>query len=141
MYAERILIAGLALLGILFIAGGQQLAYRADIAFGPGFVPINAAAALVVACAIQAIRQRRKNKPVDDAHQPDYRTLAVAVAIMAAGAAAMSLGSVLGPILAITLLLSWLVSGHALWRSAVVAIAVTAMIYLIFVIWLGLPVG
>ncbi|ALM52642.1 tripartite tricarboxylate transporter TctB family protein [Halomonas huangheensis] len=155
MGVERILLALLALLGAAFVLGGQGLAFRADIAFGPGFVPVVTGAALALSCVVQALRQRRRSAAassvhgsnaagVDDQsledHRPNYRGMLLALAILVAGAAAMVLGSVLIPVFIITVLLSWLVLGHGLGRSLVVAVGTNAVIYVIFALWLGLPV-
>lgn len=139
--AEQVLIAGLLLLGVLFLIGGQSLSFRADIGFGPGFVPISAAVALILACAARVFQTYRLGRPekVDQDHNPDWRGLAMTMAILVAGTATMTLGSVLIPLAVMTLLLSWLVSGHSLARASLVAIAVIAVIYVIFRIWLGLP--
>lgn len=151
MHAERILMIGLVLLGVAFVAGGQSLDFRADIAFGPGFVPVVAAIGLTLCCVLQLVRTARSSvgrNAVGDAHGvekappegADYRSLWLAMAILVAGVSAMSLGSVLLPVFIIAALLSWWVSGHGLLRAVMVAVAIITVIYVIFALWLGLPV-
>nr|WP_108258779.1 hypothetical protein [Mangrovicoccus ximenensis] len=59
---------------------------------------------------------------------------------MALGIAAMALGSVMAPVAAIVFLVSWLVTRHSLALSAGVAAATTGIIYVLFAVWLNLPV-
>lgn len=143
MHAERIFPALLALLGIAFIWGGRGLNFRADIAFGPGFVPLLTGGLLAVCCLIQILKLSRsvsEKEPDKEAQAPDYRSLMTALAIMVAGVASMMLGSILIPLFLMTWLLSWLVSGHNLLRAGLVSLITIAVIYTIFAIWLGLPV-
>lgn len=147
MTAERILLILMVITGAAFILGGQDLAFRADIAFGPGFLPILTGAGLAVCALIQLLRTTKHRMKDDEAEAqssgislPDLRGLMIAVAVMIAGVFAMVFGSVLVPVLLITALLSWLVSGHSLLRASIVATATLAVIYLIFAIWLGLPI-
>lgn len=146
MHAERILLVGLILLGVAFVAGGQSLDFRADIAFGPGFVPVVAGIGLTLCCVLQVVRGRRApvaDKATSKDETPvrsDYRALLIAITILVTGVGAMGFGSVLLPVLVIAALLSWLVSGHSLLRAVMVAVAIITVIYVIFALWLGLPV-
>lgn len=146
MRAEQILLIGLTLLGAAFVLGGQSLTFRANIGFGPGFIPVIAGIGLSLSCMLQLARNHRAaatatNKEDVADQPPNYRALLITLAILVAGTVAMELGSVLLPAFLIIALLSWLVAGHNLIRTIIVATTTIAIIYLIFAVWLGLPVN
>lgn len=140
--AEITLMVLLAAFAASLTIGATDLKYSDEYSFGPGFVPLSIGVLLLACCALQGLRVWKRESAGDGAaEKPDLAGLALAVAIIVAGIAAMSFGSVLAPIAAIVLLLSWLVSKHTLAMSAMVSVTTTAAIYVIFSIWLGLPVG
>jgi len=146
MRAEQILLIGLTLLGAAFVLGGQSLTFRANIGFGPGFIPVVAGISLALSCVFKLLGGRRfaasaTNKEDVEDQPPNYRALLITLAILVAGTAAMELGSVLLPTFLIIALLSWLVAGHNLIRTIIVATTTITVIYLIFSVWLGLPVN
>ncbi|WP_157957560.1 tripartite tricarboxylate transporter TctB family protein [Salinicola halophyticus] len=123
--------------------GAIGLKYSDQYSFGPGFVPLNVGLLLLLCCAIQIVRAWKRKSDIkvkDHEEKPDFRGLLVTIAIIAAGISAMAMGSVLIPLLAIVFLISRLVSGHTLAMSTIVSIATTVIIYVVFSIWLGLPV-
>lgn len=146
MRAEQILLIGLTLLGTAFVLGGQSLTFRANIGFGPGFIPVIAGVGLILSCVLQLVRRRQvattaANTEETTDQPPNYRALLITLVILVAGTAAMEFGSVLLPVFLIIALLSWLVAGHNLIRTIIVASITIAVIYLIFAVWLGLPVN
>ncbi|MGP9566594.1 tripartite tricarboxylate transporter TctB family protein [Halomonas sp. AOP5-B2-8] len=146
MRAEQLLLIGLTLLGAAFVLGGQSLTFRANIGFGPGFIPVLAGVSLALSCVLQLMRRPQgaasalnKEKVADQ--PPNYRALLITLAILVLGTTAMELGSVLLPVFLIIALLSRLVAGHNLIRTIIVATTTITAIYLIFSVWLGLPVN
>ncbi|OCW59610.1 tripartite tricarboxylate transporter TctB family protein [Hoeflea olei] len=129
---------------VSILAGSQDLKFADEYSFGPGFVPVVIATLMLVCCVIQAIRLVRAT-PAEAAEDrsklpPNLAGLALAIAIIGFGVASMSLGSVFGPVAAILLLISWGVTRHPLPISLFVSASTTALLYLIFSVWLGLPI-
>ena len=71
---------------------------------------------------------------------PNIAGLIITIAIIVLGVAAMAFGSVLAAIFAIIVLLSWRVASHPIPLSLFVGATTTAVIYVIFAVWLNLPV-
>lgn len=148
--AEITLLIVLAAFAASLSLGATGLNYSDRYSFGPGFVPLNIGLLLLACCALQGLRMVRRARAegtpagsdpgADPQAGPDIAGLLSAAAIIGLGIAAMSLGSVLAPIAAIVLLLSWRVARHSLAISAFVSLATTATIFVIFSVWLGLPV-
>jgi 4-amino-4-deoxy-L-arabinose transferase-like glycosyltransferase len=139
--SEYIFVGILAAFAASISIGSSALKYSDQYSFGPGFIPLNVGILLVACCAIQALRSYRKAEGKDEDSDPNYKGLALGVLIIGGGIAAMSFGSILIPIFFVLLLLSWRVASHPLPISLLVSATTTAIIYLIFSIWLGLPVS
>ncbi|MBR9841482.1 MAG: tripartite tricarboxylate transporter TctB family protein [Rhodobacteraceae bacterium] len=138
---ELILVLLLAAFAASLVAGATGMNYSDQYSFGPGFVPLNAGVLLLLCCGLQAVRvTKRQSEPREEGDAPDVKGLLLAGVIVAGGILAMSLGSVMLPIAGIVFLISWLVTRHSLAMSLLVSAATTGVIYLIFSIWLNLPI-
>lgn len=141
--AEIILLLALTALAVSLGIGATGLKYSDQYSFGPGFVPFNVALLLGFCCALRALRLWRRPQAATEGvvkTDHDMRGLWLAGLIIGGGIAAMSLGSVLGPLAAIIFLLSWQVTRHSPLLSALVSAATTLSIFIIFSVWLNLPV-
>ena len=137
---ELILLLLLAAFAASLVTGATEMKYSDQYSFGPAFVPINTGVLLLLCCGLQAVRViKRQSEPPEEGEVPDVKGLLLAGAIIAGGILAMSLGSVMLPIAGIVFLISWLVTRHSLAMSLLVSAATTGIIYLIFSIWLNLP--
>ncbi len=147
--AEITFLAILAAFAASLAFGSLDLKYADEFSFGPGFVPLNVGILIFVCCAIQALRsfaKSRQEKAETDGRQeqeassPNVSGLLITAAIIVLAVAAMALGSVLAPIFAMIVLMSWRVARHPITSSLFVGATTTATIYVIFAIWLNLPV-
>nr|WP_319472701.1 tripartite tricarboxylate transporter TctB family protein [uncultured Cohaesibacter sp.] len=85
-------------------------------------------------------RQAKAEVQDHEGEAPNIAGLLITMGIIVVGIAAMALGSVLAPIFAMIVLLSWRVANHPIANSLFVGAATTAVIYVIFAVWLNLPV-
>ncbi|SFN47895.1 Tripartite tricarboxylate transporter TctB family protein [Cohaesibacter marisflavi] len=147
--AEITFLAILAAFAASLAIGSLDLKYADEFSFGPGFVPLNVGVLIVICCALQALRSLAKSRKeaaeAGDRQEhadtsPNIAGLLITTAIIVLGVAAMALGSVLAPIFAMIFLLSWRVAHHPITSSLFVGATTTAAIYVIFAIWLNLPV-
>tara|TARA_B100000378_G_scaffold258555_1_gene237908 strand:- start:217 stop:669 length:453 start_codon:yes stop_codon:yes gene_type:complete len=126
------------------LGGSAHLKFADEYSFGPGFVPVVIASLMLFCCAVQALKLLRARPAVltqaTDRQPPNLVGLGLAIAIIGFGVAAMSFGSVFGPVAAIVFLVSWGVIRHPLPISLFVSASTTAVLYLIFAVWLGLPI-
>ena len=160
--AEITFLAILAAFAASLAIGSLDLKYADEFSFGPGFVPLNVGVLIVICCILLAFRSfARSRKEAAEAEtqqqdgdevaevaapqehedtSPNIAGLVTTVAIIVGCVAAMALGSVLAPIFAMIFLLSWRVAHHPIILSFFVGATTTATIYVIFAIWLNLPV-
>jgi hypothetical protein len=146
--SEAILLAILAAFAASLAVGSLDMQYAGEMTFGPGFLPLNTAIAMLVliaGCVVRA-RRRRATQPVGpeagDARwsRDDAVRMAITSLALILGVAAMTVAGVLGPVFLVMVALSWFIAGHSLPRSLAVSAIVLGIIYLIFVVWLGLPI-
>ncbi len=159
--AEITFLAILAAFAASLAIGSLDLKYSDEFSFGPGFVPLNVGILIVICCALLAFRsfansrkeateagtQQDHEEAAEVVMQQDHEDkspnvagLVMTMAIIVGCVAAMALGSVLAPIFAMIFLLSWRVAHHPIALSLFVGVTTTAIIYVIFAIWLNLPV-
>nr|WP_321445645.1 tripartite tricarboxylate transporter TctB family protein [uncultured Cohaesibacter sp.] len=159
--AEITFLAILAAFAASLAIGSLDLKYADEFSFGPGFVPLNVGVLIVICCILLAFRSfaRSRKEAAEAGTQQDVEEVAevaapqehedtspnivglvMTVAIIVGCVAAMALGSVLAPIFAMIFLLSWRVAHHPIMLSFFVGATTTATIYVIFAIWLNLPV-
>ena len=146
---EITFLAILAAFAASLAIGSLDLKYADEFSFGPGFVPMNVGVLIVLCVAVQALRSfaKKRKEAVEfgdtQEHEdvtPNIAGLIITIAIIVLGVAAMAFGSVLAAIFAIIVLLSWRVASHPIPLSLFVGATTTAVIYVIFAVWLNLPV-
>ncbi len=133
---------------------GLDMPYASAQGFGPGFVPVNMAAAILVFCAailIRGLARRRAAKPGHDAG-PDGETggsvlssgvpaVLVAIVAIALATLAASLGSLLIPLGICLFVVTTLLLGRG-WRVGLISTVVTlSTLYGIFSLWLKIPLS
>ncbi|AUG55320.1 tripartite tricarboxylate transporter TctB family protein [Thalassospira marina] len=154
--SEIILLGGLSVFSGSLLWGSLDMPYSTDTTFGPGFIPLNISIALLALVGVVAVRAVLRSKrgfvaPQDTAaHGGDggensgVETLGAfmlggAIVAIAISIYAMSYIGVLIPLGFLLVVLSWQFSGHGLLKSVVISLIVLAAIYLIFSIWLRIP--
>ncbi|GAB4394635.1 MAG: hypothetical protein Tsb0032_21610 [Kiloniellaceae bacterium] len=146
--SEIILLASLAIFAGVLLWFSLDIPYSAGQGFGPGYLPLNLAVAtlaLIAVLAVKALAARRGGAAMPGAQEAPSGTAAAVlpvvatVALLALATLAMALGSVLAPLGIVMVLISWRLSGHGLLRSILVNAAVLGAIYVIFGLWLRIP--
>lgn len=146
--SEIFLLASLAVFSGVLLWFSLDIPYSAGQGFGPGYLPLNlsvATLALIAVLAVKAILARRGTTPTQAVPSaPEGSITAVlpvvaVVVLLTLALLAMSLGSVLAPLGCVMVLISWRLSGHSLLRSILVNAAVLGVIYVIFGLWLRIP--
>ncbi|OKH86477.1 tripartite tricarboxylate transporter TctB family protein [Thalassospira sp. TSL5-1] len=154
--SEIILLGGLSVSSGSLLWGSFDMPYSTGTTFGPGFIPLNISIALLVLIAGLVIRTvvRSKRGFVTSeatgghgAHGEGNGGVETLSAFMLVGAIvaialciyAMSFVGILIPLGVLLVILSWRFSGHGLLKSVAVSLIVLAVIYLIFSIWLRIP--
>lgn len=151
--SEAILLAVLAVFSLVLLISSLDMPYGTEQTFGPGFLPLNLSAALLVAIGILAVkaglaaRKARAASPHPAAGKGEDRTeaaaktgvLVAAVALVAIATLAMKFIGVLPAVVVMMALISWRFSGHSPLKSAAVSVSSVIAIYLIFEVWLHIP--
>ncbi|OSQ35446.1 tripartite tricarboxylate transporter TctB family protein [Thalassospira mesophila] len=154
--SEIILLGGLSVFSGSLLWGSLDMPYSTDTTFGPGFIPLNvsiALLALIAGVAIRAVVRSKRDvavssggtgEPADDAQDVVPQTLGVlmlggAIASIAICIYAMSYIGVMIPLGVLLVILSWRFSGHGFFKSVAISLIVLAVIYLIFSVWLRIP--
>jgi len=144
--SEAILLAVLAVFAATLGLGSLGMEYSGPMTFGPGFLPLNTAVvmlALIAGSFVRAYMARAARPEGGETRywsRDDAVRMAVATLTLVLGVAAMVATGVLLPVFLIMVVLAWFIGGHPPLRSIAVSAVVLAVIYLIFVVWLGLPV-
>lgn len=143
--SEIVLLAGLAVFSGVLLLNSLDMPYDSAQSFGPGYIPVNisiATLALIAVLAVRAVRARRADGVRQAALREELAAVLPVVAVvvlMAVAVYAMRLGSVLAPLGVLTVLLSWRWAGHGLAKSVLVSACILAVIYVIFSLWLKIP--
>lgn len=151
--SEIILLGGLSVFSGSLLWGSLDMPYSTDTTFGPGFIPLNISIALLVliaALVIRTVLRSRRGLATSEAtggHGGENGGVETLSALMLIGAIvaialciyAMSFVGVLIPLGVLLVILSWRFSGHGLLKSVAVSLIVLAVIYLIFSVWLRIP--
>jgi hypothetical protein len=142
--SEIILLAGLTIFSGVLLWFSLDIPYSAGQGFGPGYLPLNLAVATLVLIAVLAVRAfvaRHDGPPAQAATGQAAAVLPVlaVVLLLVLATLAMALGSLLAPLGIVMVLISWRLSGHGLLRSILVNAAVLGAIYVIFGLWLRIP--
>jgi len=143
--SEILLLASLAIFSGVLLWFSLDIPYSSGQSFGPGYVPLNLAVAtlaLIAVLAIKAVLARRGSPSTQTASGEATTAVLPVVAVvvlLTLAIFAMALGSVLAPLGIVMVVLSCRFSGHGLLRSVLVNTAVLAAIYVIFGLWLRIP--
>lgn len=143
--SEIILLTSLAIFSGALLWFSLDIPYRSGQGFGPGYLPLNIAVATLALIAVLAVKATlaRHGAPQPQAASGEAAAavlpVVAVVVLLALAIFAMSLGSVLAPLGISMVLISWRFSNHALLRSVLVNVAVLAAIYVIFGLWLRIP--
>lgn len=148
--SEIIFLGGLAVFAGALLYGSFDMPYSTDTTIGPGFIPLNVSLGLLVLLLLSFSRKFLFAKKTSSNTEEEDNTsdtpaplkAIVLVAIMAFIAIcifAMEYVGVLIPLGVLLAVLSWRFSGHSLIKSIIVSLVLLAVIYLIFSIWLQIP--
>ncbi len=151
--SETLLLATLAVFSAVLLRFSLDMPYAAAQAFGPGFVPLNLSVATLVLTAAIAGRRlitRRHDSteagqgptaaPPEKPASTGHRAVLAAMVLLGIAVSAMHIGGgVLLPLTLLVWVVSWRLSGHGPVLSAGVAGAVTVCIYVVFNLWLNIP--
>lgn len=143
--AEILFLTGLAVAAGAFLWGGLDMPYDADQSFGPGFVPVNMAIAILILVGLVVLRSLLARTPPDgDApeavDQGGLIAVAGSVALIAATILIAHFGSLLLPLGASMMVVTAVFLERG-WRVAAVStVASLIVIYAIFGLWLKIPV-
>lgn len=143
--SEILFLTGLAAAAGAFLWNGLDMPYDADQSFGPGFVPVNMAIAILVLVGLVVARAAlSRAAPAEEAAEAVDRSGLIAVigaiALIAATVFAARFGSLLLPLGASMMIVTAIFLERG-WRVAAIStIASLAVIYAIFAVWLKIPV-
>ena len=150
--SEAILLAILAIFSLVLLINSLEIPYGTEQTFGPGFVPLNLSVAMLAVIAFVALKafgaSRRRSDAADHAagNQASATNaaaragvLVAAIAVVVLTTLAMEFVGVLPPVVVMMALLSWRFSDHSLVKSVTVSLFSVAAIWLIFEVWLNIP--
>lgn len=150
--SEIILLAGLTVFSLVLLGSSLEMPYSTEETFGPGFLPLNLAVALLGLVGVLALRAvlaaRRAGQhasPAAEGAKPAPSAVArpaVLIAVMGTvgiGILAMKYVGVLPALTVLMAVISWRFSGHSPAKAAAVSLITVASIYAIFDLWLGIP--
>lgn len=153
--SETILLSLFAVFAGVLLFNSLDMPYVSGQGFGAGFLPLNMSVAVIVLAGLIALRALLSRKgalvetrevPADSppVSEPDQRRSFVApistIVFLLAATAVMGFGSVLFPLAILMTLVSALFLGNTWFRSIRMTIVTLAGIYLIFSVWLNIPI-
>ena len=133
--------AGLGLVAVVYLAAGRSYPLDTLAAPGPGVFPL-AAGALALLLAVGQIAGavvRRQDAGAEPPQSTSRRDLASMVVLLVAYAAAVGTVGFLMSSLVLVALASRLLGARGWRRPVALAVGVTAVAWVIFVAWLGVP--
>lgn len=137
-HGDRLLALFFGAIGALLVWSGRDLTYWDRFAPGSGFLPVWLGAALVVLVALLVLRNR--GEPEEAANESGaWRKPAVIVAGLVVCVALVELLGFVAAVGAYLLFLLLYVEKLPAWLGGGVAIGATLSIYLIFAVWLRVP--
>lgn len=141
-YSELILLTGLALFSGVLLKDSFALDYRSDSGFGPGFIPINFAIVTILLAVLIGVGSLRRARPEGDDTGGMASLIApvASIVLLFVATFAMEFGSVLAPLACVTIFVSTVFLKHSLPKAALLTAATLATIYVVFSLWLNIPV-
>ena len=154
--SEVILLAGLVVFSLVLLLSSLGIPYATEQTFGPGFVPLNLSVAtlaligiVVLKTVVATVKTKKKGRaaPEDVPRDTEVTTnaaaragvLVAAIILVMLTAAAMEFVGVLPAVVVMMALISWRFSGHSPLKSVAVGVLSVAAIYVIFEMWLNIP--
>lgn len=152
--SEVILLAVLATFSLVLLWNSLEMPYGTDQTFGPGFLPLNLSVAMlavigfmVLKTVVVTLRSKRNPSPHQATDGQEQATttaaktgvLVAAIALVVTTTAAMEFVGVLPAIAVMIALISWRFSDHPPLKSVIVSLFSVTAIYLIFEVWLNIP--
>jgi len=153
--SEIILLSLFAVFAGVLLFNSLDMPYSSDLSFGAGFLPLNMSVAIIILAGVIVLRAllNRKKTLVEtrevstDSQQasgPDQRQSFVApistIGLLLVATVVMGFGSVLFPLAILIMIVSALFLGNTWFRSIRMTIVTLAGIYLIFSVWLHIPI-
>lgn len=160
--SEIVLLTGISIFAGVLLFNSLDMPFASGMTFGPGFVPLIIASALLLTIAMRALHgltsrasasaQTEMNDSKDrvasagDATPQRARShlhagqgIVGLMGVMALTIASMGYIGVMIPLALLMVLVSWYFAGHALIRSIAVTLLVMLAIYGVFALWLRIP--
>ena len=145
--SESLMVVVVVVLAAVLAFQSLEFRYLSPQGFGPGFVPLNFAAATAVLGVLILVRARSLVSGHSDPEAPSPLRARAAATLPAVGAAAllfgatylMRFGSVLAPLFAVMMIVSVTMLGHSLPKAAAANVATLAVVYAVFNLWLNIP--
>lgn len=161
--SEIVLLTGISIFAGVLLFNSLDMPFSSGMTFGPGFVPLIMAGALLLAIAMKVLHgltsrtsagaQTGMNDREDRvAHAEDAAAAQRAASplhaglgivglmgVMALAIVSMSHIGVMAPLALLMVLVSWYFAGHSLIRSIGVTLLVMLAIYGVFALWLRIP--
>ncbi len=153
--SETILLCFFTVFAGVLLFNSLAMPYFSGQGFGAGFLPLNMAAAVIILAGMITLRSllNRKNTHAEhretttnsdqDFAEEKQKSLAapvITIILLLAACAIMRLGSVLLPLAIVLTIISALFLGNTWFRSIRMTIVTLTVIYLIFSVWLDIPV-
>ncbi|MGH9331379.1 MAG: tripartite tricarboxylate transporter TctB family protein [Vicinamibacterales bacterium] len=136
MIADRAAAAGLAILGLFITMHAWRLPYWLDRSPGPGFLPFWLGL-LLTACATLVFIRARTPEPQEPLV---LRSAPIALAVITTVAAAIApfVGMILATA-ALTAVAGWRLDPRRRFAIAAATLVTPALVWIVFVRWLGVP--
>jgi hypothetical protein len=141
--SELIFIGGLAIFAAVTFVGSLDMPFTSGLTFGPGFLPLIMSVAVIAIAGLIVIRNllRAGANPPETQPARDVWPVVIATALIAAAVLAETLGSLLLPLGLCMFIVTW----HLLKRSWIVSgvstLVTLVVIYIIFGLWLQIPLS
>lgn len=142
--SEILLLGALAAFAVATLIPSIEMPYSTGQTFGPGFLPLNMSVVILAITGLLVLRQFRARENADTVEGTGHRSGALpvvaAIALIVATVLLARFGSLLLPLGLCILLVTALLLGRG-WRVALIStIATIAAIYVIFGLWLQIPI-
>lgn len=139
--------AGLAVLGLAYLYANRRYALDSLATPGPGVFPLAAGLAVLVLAGYQAIatgwgparRTAGEASPIGGGRPPERVAALLMSGLLLLYAASIGTLGFLAASFALVVLASRLMGVPRWWRPALIAAGVTGGVYVIFSVWLGVP--
>lgn len=152
--SEMILLTFFAVFAGVLLFNSLDMPYSSEQGFGAGFVPLNMSVVIIILTAVIALRAllsknrtqveaREASVDSNQAPESDQQQSFVApvstIVLLLAATAVMGFGSILVPLGILMMTISAFFLGNSWFNSIRMTIVSLAVIYLIFSVWLKIP--